>query len=151
MQPRWLKKQLSDSSKLSSSIAGMWDKANGDVIDFVKKIQASGGIIESASVHVNPPCKGLSHVHVSPPCQGFSTGPGATNEELAVATDGKADEREEGTQETAKEEGAGKATEADVSKEEPQGEKAAESPAAIHDESFLSDAEGSIAEAIGRT
>ncbi len=38
-------------------IAGIWDSAHGDLADFLKKVQESGGSIESATVyHARPTC-----------------------------------------------------------------------------------------------
>jgi hypothetical protein len=59
MQHRWLNKEkLSDAC---ANIAGMWDKANGDLADFLKQVEESGASIESASVsYANGPKKGES-------------------------------------------------------------------------------------------
>lgn len=54
MQKKWLKKQLSNSSQIAANIAGVWNKANGDLGEFLKQVQASGGIIESATVYAQP-------------------------------------------------------------------------------------------------
>lgn len=59
MQHRWLNKEkLSDAC---ANITGMWDKANGDIADFLKQVEESGASIESASVyHASGPKKGES-------------------------------------------------------------------------------------------
>jgi len=57
MQQRWLNKGLCHASG-PNMIAGIWDSAHGDLADFLKKVQDSGGSIESATVyHVRPTCK----------------------------------------------------------------------------------------------
>ena len=146
MQQRWLKKQLSDSSrgKASSNIAGEWNKANGDLADFLKKVQESGGTVDSATL-----------IHTSPPCQGYS---GVLHAAKKVADADKATENNNEASEEAvkslKEMQEPAKAEEDATREEgPNIKMAPPSPVASHDESFLSEADGngSIAEAIGRT
>lgn len=145
MQQRWLKKQLSDSAKTCGNIAAEWSKASGDLVEFLKRVQQAGGEIESATV-----------LRQSSPCQGHSSSAPKASEEEAASTekveekatgsDDKASESPDEVKETAK-------AKEDASVEKPSAENAPRSPAASHDGSFLSEADGngSLAEAIGRT
>ena len=54
MQHKWLRKQLANTAKMSESIAGAWTKANGDLGEFLKKVQESGATIESATAYRCP-------------------------------------------------------------------------------------------------
>jgi hypothetical protein len=129
MQQRWLNKGLCRASA-PSNIAGIWDSSNGDIADFLKKVQESGAIIESATVY-----------HARPPFKGISVAESKSPEKLA--TKDTSDSLKE-AEESAKHE--------DVSSVSAIG-KPPESPSSCNDESFLSDADGngSIAEAIGHT
>jgi len=146
MQHRWLNKEkLSDAC---ANIAGMWDKANGDLADFLKQVEESGASIESASVyHANGPKKGESvseykssekvaanlaefvkKVEESGSSIGSATVYGPTTKDIIIdVTSKKVDESAN--------------VEAGASSKESK------------DNSFLSDADGngSIAEAIGKT
>jgi hypothetical protein len=150
MQQKWLKRQLSDSSKISSNIAGTWNDANGDLSDFLKKVQEFGGSIESATVYTSSPCEGYSASEHKK--SGESPNANKTAEDVANPL--------EEAQEYANVDAAGGESPPTTKLEIPTVEKAPGSPAASHDESFashdesfLSDADGngSIAEAIGRT
>ena len=64
MQQRWLNKGLCHAFA-PSNVAGTWDGSNGDLADFLKKVQESGASIESATVyHGIPPCE-LRNVNCS--------------------------------------------------------------------------------------
>ena len=54
MQHKWLRKQLANTAKMSENIAGAWTKANGDLGEFLKKVQESGATIESATAYRCP-------------------------------------------------------------------------------------------------
>lgn len=145
MQHRWLNKEkLSDAC---ANIAGMWDKANGDLADFLKQVEESGASIESASVyHANGPKKGeyvsefkssekdvanltefVKKVEESGSKIGSATVYGPTMNDIIDVTSKKV--------------------------EEPANVEAGASSEESNDDSFLSDADGngSIAEAIGKT
>mmetsp|Transcript_16848 Transcript_16848/g.30588 ORF Transcript_16848/g.30588 Transcript_16848/m.30588 type:complete len:656 (-) Transcript_16848:108-2075(-) len=206
MQQKWLKRQLSDSSKTSSNIAGEWDKAKGNISDFLKKVQESGGSIESATVYASSPCQGFSASDKDATNQSKSSGedqtldalaqlwaqaqqcethpeetvkfvPGSQTvlppSELCLPAKGISDSELENSvesptvnktaedvasplkeaQEYANVEAAESESPPTTKPETPTVEEAPGSPAASHDESFFSDADGngSIAEAIGRT
>jgi hypothetical protein len=129
MQQRWLNKGLCHASA-PSNIAGIWDCSNGDLAEFLKKVQESGASIESATVY-----------HARPPLKGFSVAESKSPEKLAA--NDTADSLKE-AEESAKVEGLSSL---------PTIGKPPESPSSCNDESFLSDADGngSIAEAIGHT
>jgi hypothetical protein len=129
MQQRWLNKGLCHALA-PSNIAGIWDSSNGDLADFLKKVEESGASIESATVY-----------HARPPCKGFSVAESKSHENLA--TNGTADSLKE-AKESAKVEDLPSL---------PSIGKPPQSPSSCNDESFLSDADGngSIAEAIGHT
>lgn len=145
MQHRWLNKEK--FSDACANIAGMWDKANGDLADFLKQVEESGTSIESASVyHANGPKKGESvsefkssekdatnlaefvkKVEESGSSIGSVTAYGPTTKDISDVTLKKVDE--------------------------PANVEAGASSKENNDDSFLSDADGngSIAEAIGKT
>lgn len=145
MQHRWQNKEkLSDAC---ANIAGMWDKANGDLADFLKQVEESGASIESTYVyHANGPKKGESvseykssekdaanlaefvkKVEESGSSIRSATVYGPTTKDIIDVTSKKVDESAN--------------VEAGLSSKE------------SNDDSFLSDADGngSIAEAIGKT
>ena len=169
MQRRWLKKgQFSGSTDTSpsSNVAGMWHSANGDLAGFLKKVQEeSGGVIESATVYAGPPCEGFKgrrgqrcrgsrrvaqffpggfEVHTSPPCKGFSPSNQENSKGESAANGTTAPETGDSLKE--EQESAPK-VQVSIAEKSPE----PESPVPSKDESFLEDAEGSIAEAIGRT
>lgn len=179
MQQRWLRRQISSSSsKASSNIAGAWNKANGDLADFLKKVQASGATIESATVYACPYAKGgmsASEFKVAgevPPAQktpgedctgSLKEAPESAGVEAASSKSPPLDalaeliaqHSAENPEETIKFVPGGSVPDM---QDEPSAlthdkPEVPWSPAASHDESFLSDADGSgsIAEAIGRT
>ncbi|KAL3816193.1 hypothetical protein ACHAXA_007311 [Cyclostephanos tholiformis] len=62
MQQRWLNKGLCHASS-PNVIAGIWDSTNGDLADFLKKVQESGASIESATVfHARPTCNAVPEI-----------------------------------------------------------------------------------------
>lgn len=171
MQTRWLKKQL-NSKMPSSSIAGTWNQANGeDIADFLKKVQESGGVIESATLlNTSPPCEGfpcLNRNNSTTPTDG--TPVGDATDSLKETEEPAKDEVTESVknEESAKVEDNGSVEDEESVKVEdtasicpsvatsgvPTDEKAPGSPVPSQDESFFSEADGigSVAEAIGRT
>ena len=155
--------QFSGSTDTSNNnVAGMWHSANGDLAGFLKKVQEeSGGIIESATVYAGPPCEGFKgrrgqrcrggrrvaqsfprgfEVHTSPPCKSSASNQENSKEDVATGTTAPASG-------DSLKDGQDPAVKVKVSS----AEKSPESPVPSKDESFLEDAEGSIAEAIGRT
>ncbi|KAL7542911.1 hypothetical protein ACHAXR_012759 [Thalassiosira sp. AJA248-18] len=142
MQRRWLKKQL-NSPEMASNIAGMWNKANGDLSDFLKKVQESGGSIESATVYACPPAKDVSASELKNP------GEQPIAEKAPVDA---VDDLKEPPEPVENVHAASNKCPSETKPETPTDEEAPGSPAS-NDESFLSDADGngSIAEAIGRT
>jgi len=123
MQQRWRNKGLCHASA-PSNIAGIWDSTNGDLADFLKKVQESGASIESATVY-----------HARPACKGFSV--------FEFPTKDSADSLKE-VEESA---------EVEALASVPTIGRSLESPTSSNEEFFLSDADGSgsIAEAIGHT
>ena len=123
MQQRWIKKQL--VCPFASRNAGTWNSAKGgeSLASFLKKIQEeTGAVIESATVlHGGPPCEG--HGEKMPPAE----------------DEAKPEPMEEEDDEV------------ESVKVKAPAEKKPESPTPSKDESFMDDADGSIAEAIGRT
>eukprot|EP00571_Detonula_confervacea_P013118 CAMPEP_0172310186 /NCGR_PEP_ID=MMETSP1058-20130122/11337_1 /TAXON_ID=83371 /ORGANISM="Detonula confervacea, Strain CCMP 353" /LENGTH=728 /DNA_ID=CAMNT_0013022955 /DNA_START=162 /DNA_END=2348 /DNA_ORIENTATION=- len=144
MQQRWLKKQLSHSSKMSSNIAGAWNASNGDLATFLKKIQESGGNIESATVYACPRAKAAPTSELKNSVE-LST--------AEKAPEDAADPPKEVQESVKVEAAASKCPPTATKPDTPTVEKEPGSPTPSHDESFLSDADGSgsIAEAIGRT
>ena len=123
MQQRWIKKQL--VCPFASRSTGTWNSAKGgeSLASFLKKIQEkTGAVIESATVlHGNPHCEEYGE-KVPPPDEDDYAKPEPMEEEVES-----------------------------VKVEAPAEKKPPESPTPSKDESFLEDADGSIAEAIGRT
>mmetsp|Transcript_8386 Transcript_8386/g.18124 ORF Transcript_8386/g.18124 Transcript_8386/m.18124 type:complete len:681 (+) Transcript_8386:97-2139(+) len=148
MQQKWLKKQLRGSLKMPGNIAGMWNKANGDISDFLKKVQESGGSIESATVYACPPAGVVS----APELENSGESPAVEK----AAEEVKGEEVKGSPKETEVsdvKEAGGMESLPTPKLETPTVENEPSSSSASHDESFLSDADGngSIAEAIGRT
>lgn len=133
MQQRWLKKQLKETSKMASNVAGVWSQSNGDIFEFLKNMQESGDAGKGCRGRPRPSGEDRKSTGSPPVAQ-----PGAVPavEEAPAKEDQEPADDLPATQPEA------------VAAEETSG-----SPAARHDESFLSDAEGSgsIAAAIGRT
>lgn len=121
MQQRWIKKQL--VCPFASRSTGTWKCAKGgeSLASFLKKIQEETGAVIESA----------TVLHGSPHCEGYG-------EKVPPAEDD--DAKPEPMDE-----------EVESVKVEAPAEKKPESPTPSKDESFLEDADGSIAEAIGRT
>jgi len=121
MQQRWIKKQL--VCPFASRSTGTWKCAKGgeSLASFLKKIQEETGAVIESA----------TVLHGSPHCEGY-------DEKVPSAEDD--DAKPEPMEE-----------EVESVKVEPAEKKPPESPTPSKDESFLEDADGSIAEAIGRT
>lgn len=182
MQHKWLRKQLrqlKETSKLVGNVSAVWKDSNGDIVDFLKKMQEPGDGISPATkdpaasepeaskkipVHASPPCQGFCGVLV-PSKEGASASPApagaAPAEEAPLKSEDKSAESSIATKPEAPpaEEAPRKKEEESVESPPSAKPEAASpkepptSPAASRDESFLSDADGSgsIAEAIGHT
>lgn len=153
MQQRWLNKQGLSHACTQASIAGMWEKANGDLADFLKKVEESVASIESASVY-----------HASGPCKGAPVSEFKSSADLPSSVDlaeflKKVKDSGSSIGSVTVYQMNGPPTKIDVGTsnkaiEPPNVEaEAPDSTTKSHDESFLSDADGngSIAEAIGKT
>jgi hypothetical protein len=111
-------------------IAGIWDSANEDLADFLKKVQESGGSIESAAVY-----------HSRPTCKFAASGIKSPETWLTKAyCDSLKDVKKSVTNET-------------LAASSPSIRRSPESPTSRGERSFSSDADdnGSIAKAIGIT
>ena len=148
--------------------AGTWDKNKEGLADFLKRVQESGATIESATVFGGPAAAEPTATEkpetteelLTATCEwgGDATPPVKKVPEVvkveSKSTDGKASTETKVESPPAEEEVPDSPIPAEEKPESaPTVEQAPASPAMSHDESFLSDADGSgsIAEAIGRT
>jgi hypothetical protein len=138
MQKRWLKKQLNNSNKVPGHVVDMWSGANGNLADFLKKVQESGATIETATVYAS-----------SPPKESAPASEAKTSEE--PSPDNMDADATEPSKETQKPVEAESVPPAEPKEDMESVKTEPRSPSASNDESFLTDADGSIAEAIGRT
>mmetsp|Transcript_33181 Transcript_33181/g.56378 ORF Transcript_33181/g.56378 Transcript_33181/m.56378 type:complete len:1100 (+) Transcript_33181:411-3710(+) len=153
MQKRWMKKHLRDLSGTMGDVACLWDRANGDVCDFVKKVQEGGGVIESAAVYRTDGNGGGGGSMLDGKRDGAVGLASDTLEGGAAAEPNVAKDPKEAVQEPSSGEMKASPTTAPAV-ENAVDEKAPESsPAASESKSFSSDADGngSIAKAIGTT
>jgi len=164
MQRRWMRKQQLRSRSVMPC-AGTWDKNKEGLADFLKKVQESGATIESATVFGGPAAAEPTTTKkpeateelITAKCEwgGNVTPPVKEPEAVkAESTDGKASAETKVESPPAEEEVPVSPSPTEEKPEAaPTAEQAPASPAMSHDESFLSDADGSgsIAEAIGRT
>merc|ERR1719254_8980 len=78
MQPKWLKrqlKQLKATSKLVSDVTAVWKDSNGDIVDFLKKMQEPGDGVDpaaNANSASEPEASGKTQERAPPPFCGVS-------------------------------------------------------------------------------
>mmetsp|Transcript_3266 Transcript_3266/g.6265 ORF Transcript_3266/g.6265 Transcript_3266/m.6265 type:complete len:714 (-) Transcript_3266:712-2853(-) len=154
MQQKWARKWMTGSGKMSSDI-------HEHIVDTLNKAEGIFDLITvSRPCARNGPATERKKAEESPPAEKTSEDATASLKEVTEAHSGQVelqpkrlDREVEKLQESFTSESAGMDSLPTPKTETPSVEKSPGSPAASHDESFLSDADGngSIAEAIGRT